>query len=301
MFSSTSLLYAVFTTAFFASAWAGKTTSVSDWGDNPSKLPEMLVYTPDKIAEKPAIIVALHPCGGTGRMYMGMTPLPSLADKLGFVILYPTSNAQQGMNCWDANTAKSLTHNGGGDSQGIAGMAVWALKTYNGDASKVFLVGDSSGAMESNVMAATYPELFAGAASYSGVPAACWAGSPISTPMSSDLSCPLGEKASTYTQKQWGDLARGCYPGYNGTRPKMMIVHGTADTAVVISLLKAQLDQWSDVLGVTFSKNVSDDPIKNWKKVVYGDGTKLVGYEVQGGGHMPAFQGEETLKFFGLM
>ncbi|KAB5571757.1 Alpha/Beta hydrolase protein [Coniochaeta sp. 2T2.1] len=221
-------------------ARAGKTQSVSNWGDNPSGLPAMLVYTPGKIAEKPAIILGLHPCSGTGQMYQSITPLPSYANKL----------------------------------------------TYNGDPSKVFVVDGSSGAMEAHVLAATYPEVFAGAASYSGVPAACWAGSPMSTPM-----CPRG------------DLARVCNPDYNGTRPKMMIVHGTAYqyTAVVISLLKAQLDQWSDVLGLCFVKNVSNDPIANWKKIVYGDGTQLVGYEVQGGGHIPAFQGDATLRFIGFL
>ncbi|KAJ4294423.1 hypothetical protein N0V90_008113 [Kalmusia sp. IMI 367209] len=261
----------------------------------------MLVYTPDKIAEKPAIILGLHPCGGTGAMYQSMTPLPSYADKLGFVLLFPTSKSQSGMNCWDAHSAKSLKHDGGGDSQGLAAMVKWALKTYNGDASKVFVVGGSSGAMETNVLAATYPDIFAGGASYSGVPAACWSGSPMSTPMSSDLSCPLGKKASTYTQQQWVDLAKGCHPGYNGTYPKMMIVHGTADTAVTINNLNAQLEQWSGVFSTSWSKNTSNDPTTNWKKITYGDGTKLVGYEVQGGGHIPAFQGDATLKFFGLM
>lgn len=111
----------------------------------------------------------------------------------------------------------------------------------------------------------------------------------------------MGQKAAEYSAQKWGDLARACYPGYDGPRPNMMIVHGTADTAVVISLLGAQLEQWSNVLDVTWSKNVSNDPIQNWKKIVYGDGTKLVGYEVQGAGHMPRFQGPTTLEFFGLM
>ncbi|KAG9228595.1 Alpha/Beta hydrolase protein [Amylocarpus encephaloides] len=287
--------------AFQTTANAGKTQQVSNWGDNPSRLPPMMVYTPDKIAEKPAIILGLHPCGGNGQQYYRMTSIPSYADRLGFIVLYPTSNSQNGMNCWDANTAKSLTHDGGGDSQGLAGMVKWALNTYNGDPSKVFAIGGSSGAMEANVLAATYPDVFNAAVSYSGVPAACWAGSPISTPFSSDLSCPLGKKASTYSAQQWGDLAKGCYPGYSGTRTRMMIVHGTSDTAVVISLLKAQLDQWSNVMGLSFSKNITNDPIMNWKKIEYGDGSKLIGYEVQGGGHIPPFQGDATMKFLGLM
>lgn len=40
-------------------ASAGKTISVSNWGDNPSHLPAMLVYTPDTIAANPAIILAV--------------------------------------------------------------------------------------------------------------------------------------------------------------------------------------------------------------------------------------------------
>lgn len=234
-------------------------------------------------------------------MYYQMTPLPSYADTHGLILLFPTSHAQSGMNCWDAHSAKSLQHDGGGDSQSLAGLVKWALEEYNGDPEKVFVVGGSSGAMESNVLAATYPDVFKGAASYSGVPAACWADSPMSTPMSPDLTCPMGQKASTFSAEQWGELARNCYPGYEGSYPKMMIVHGTADFAVTVNNLDAQLSQWSNVMGLTFSQNVTNDPIQSWKKIVYGDGTQLVGYEVQGGGHIPNFQGDETLEFFGLM
>jgi len=159
--------------ALLSAAQAGKTSSISNWGDNPSNLPAALVFTPDKIAEKPAIVLGLHPCGGTGQMYQQMTPLNSLSDRLGFIALFPTSKSQSGMNCWDAHSAKSLKRDGGGDSQGLVGLVKWALQKYNGDPSKVFVVGGSSGAMETNVLAATYPDVFNAAASYSGVPAAC--------------------------------------------------------------------------------------------------------------------------------
>ncbi|KAI0018666.1 Alpha/Beta hydrolase protein [Xylariomycetidae sp. FL0641] len=282
-------------------ALAGKLGSIPTWDDNPTSLGSSLVYTPDTMPEKPTIILGLHPCGGTGQMYYQMTNLPSYADKLGLVILYPTSKSQSGFNCWDAHSKKSLMHEGGGDSQSLAGLVNWALEEYKGDPEKVFVVGGSSGAMEANVLAATYPEIFKGAASYSGVPAACWADSPMSTPFSSDLSCPLGQKASMFTPQQWADLAKGCDPEYTGPYPKMMIVHGTADTAVTINNLKAQLDQWSTLQDLEFSKNVTNDPIANWKRIVYGDGTQLIGFEVQGGGHIPPFQGDATLEFFGLM
>lgn len=55
------------------------------------------------------------------------------------------------------------------------------------------------------------------------------------------------------------------------------------------------------VLGLTFFPNVTDDPITGWEKIVYGDRTQLVGYEVKNRLHIPAFQGDATLKFFGLL
>jgi hypothetical protein len=44
---------------FGSAVYAGKLSTVSSWGDNPSSLPSMLVYTPDKVAEKPAIILGV--------------------------------------------------------------------------------------------------------------------------------------------------------------------------------------------------------------------------------------------------
>ena len=54
-------------------------------------------------------------------------------------------------------------------------MVTYTLDKYSGDASQVFVTGSSSGAMMTNVMAATYPELFKAATAYSGVPAGCFA------------------------------------------------------------------------------------------------------------------------------
>ncbi|KAI1157603.1 carbohydrate esterase family 1 protein [Nemania serpens] len=283
-----------------AVAAAYKSSTVSSWSDNPSKLGSVIVLTPNTIASKPALILALHPCGGSGSGYQSMTTLPSQIDALNFIMIFPTSNKEDGFNCWDAFSTKSNVHGGGGDSQGLAGLTKQVIQQYGADTNKVFVIGASSGAMESNVLAATYPDIFKAAVSYSGVPAGCWLGAASSTPLATDQSCPLGSKASTYSAKQWTDLVKQAYPSYTGSYPKMMIVHGTADFAVTINNLGAQLTQWSNMAGVTFSQNVTNTPIQSWKKIVYGDGTKVVGYEVQGGGHIPPFQLGITLDWFGL-
>ncbi|KAF7299470.1 Alpha/Beta hydrolase protein [Mycena indigotica] len=289
--------------ALFAwSARAGTTMTVSNWGDNPSHLPALLVYTPTNIVSNPPIVLALHACGGSGSQFMSSFNIPAYADQLGFPILYPTSNPELGFNCWDCWSTQTNLHNGGGDSQGLAAMVGWAKTQFKSDGSKgVFIIGASSGAMMANVMAATYPDLFKGAASWSGVPAGCWLNATSSTPLTPDQTCPLGQKASTFSAAQWATLAKNADPNYSGPRPAMLIAHGTQDSAVSILNLNAQLAQWSTVLGLSFSQNITNDPTSTWKRIVYGDGTKLIGFEVAGGGHIPPFQGDAVFKFFGLL
>jgi acetylxylan esterase len=69
-----------------------------------------------------------------------------------------------------------LTHNGGGDPQGLVSVVKYALDKYNGDAPKVSACGSSSRAMMTNVLPATYPDVFSAGASFPVVPAGCWAG-----------------------------------------------------------------------------------------------------------------------------
>lgn len=131
-----------------------------------------------------------------------MTGLNRQADRLEFVVMYPTSKSHIGTSCCDTHPAKFLEYDGGGDSQGLAALTKWATEKYNADLKKVATIGVLSRAMEVNALAATHPDVFKAAGSYSGAPTTCRSGSPISNPMSSDLSCPLGEEASTYTAEQ---------------------------------------------------------------------------------------------------
>lgn len=215
-------------------------------------------------------------------------------------MLFPTSHSQNGINCWDVHSDQSLTHDGGGESESLAGLVKAAIAKYTADTNKVFVIGASSGAMEANVLAATYPDVFKAAISYSGVPAACFKGASGSTPSSPDQSCAQGQVAARTSAEQWAALARACDAGYTGSYPRMQIVHGTNDPIVVFANFQAQLDQWSTVHGVSWSTNTSNSPVSGWTRVDYGDGSIVRGYRVEGGGHIPPFQLAPTLEFFGL-
>ncbi|KAL1634818.1 hypothetical protein SLS58_010501 [Diplodia intermedia] len=117
---------------------------VPDYGDNPAGVP-MYVYVPAKLAVNPGIVVAIHYCTGNAQAYYNGSPYATLAERYGFVVIYPSSPHDG--SCWDVSSQATLTHNGGGDSNSIANMVTYAIDKYGADASKVFVTGSGSGAM----------------------------------------------------------------------------------------------------------------------------------------------------------
>ncbi|KAI1671092.1 LpqC Poly depolymerase [Pyrenophora tritici-repentis] len=288
---STPLLSSI--AAICATANSAALTRVLEWGSNPTNL-EMYIYVPDKLATNPAIILALHPCGGRGEAYAGQTKYNSLADQKGFITIFPSTKKDN--NCWEVNTAKGLSREAGGDNQGLASMVKYTIQKYKADPAKVFVTGASSGCMMTNVMSATYPDLFAAATCYSGVAAGCVAGSPGASPSTADPRCANGQIIKS--QAEWVTQAKAMYPGFSGTYPRFMTYHGTADNLVFYPNLGEQLKQWSGLLGVSFSRNLTNTPQNQYTEMLYGDGTKLIGVSCQGTGHYVQPHETEDLKWF---
>jgi len=272
---------------------------VSNFGTNPTSV-QMFIYVPDKVAANPAIIVALHPCGGSGTQWYSGTKLPSYAESQGFIVIYPQTTRYS--NCWDVNNAGSLTHGGSGDATGIISMVNYTLTKYNGNKAKVYAMGASSGAMMTNVMAGSYPDVFEAGAAYSGVAFACFAGSKGDpTPFGSNQTCAQGLQ---HTPDQWAQFVHNAYPGYTGKRTRMQVIHGMADTLVRPQAGYEQLKQWSAVLGLTNTRNVTGSSVpegSQYTQMVYGDGSQLVGYFGQGVGHFAPPNEQVMLRFFGLL
>jgi len=281
---------------FAALAQSASLKQVTNFGSNPTGL-QMYIYVPDKVAASPAIIVALHPCGGSAQGWYSQTKLPSYADQLGFILIYGGTTKQS--NCWDVQNPASLTHNGGGDAGGIVSMVNYTLQQYKGDSSKVFVMGGSSGAMMTNVMAGSYPDVFAAGAAFSGVAHACFAGAAGATPSSANQTCAQGK--IQHSAQEWGNFVRNSYPGYTGRRPRMQIFHGLSDTLVTPECARQALAQWANVLGLSLTKTNSGVPSAAYTQQVYGDGTQLQGFFGQGVGHIAPVNEPVMLKFFGLM
>jgi acetylxylan esterase len=193
----------------------------------------------------------------------------------------------------------SLTHGGGGDAGGIVNMVKYTLEQYKGDPSRVYVMGGSSGAMMTNVLAGSYPDVFEAGAAFSGTPHACFAGAPAATPASPNQTCAQGQ--IKHTAQEWGNFVRNSYPGYKGRRTRLQIFHGMADGLVRPECAQQALTQWANVLGLELTTNVSGVPSAAYTQQVYGDGTKLQGFFGKGVGHIAPVNEPLLLKFFGLI
>ncbi|MEU7384830.1 MULTISPECIES: PHB depolymerase family esterase [unclassified Streptomyces] len=279
------------------SAHAASLTEVTGFGANPSNL-RMYVYRPDSAPARPAVLVAVHYCTGSGPAFYSGTEFASLADRYGFLVVYPSATRSGG--CFDVSSPQALKRGGGSDPVGIMSMVTYAQQHYGADPARVFVAGASSGAMMTNVLLGDYPDVFKAGAAFMGVPFGCFA-----TTDGSEWNSACANGTVIRTPRQWGDLARGAYPGYTGPRPRMQVWHGTEDTTLRYPNFGEEIKQWTDVLGVSQTPAFTDHPQSTWTRTRYGGtGTQapVEAISIQGTGHTLPTSGmaARAISFFGL-
>src|SRR5690606_29229911 len=162
------LLLTVGGTALTSSASAASLVEVPNFGDNPGGL-RMHIYVPDALPADPGIVVAMHGCGGSGPGFYSGSEFASLADRYGFIVIYPTATKQTAMsNCFDVWSEGSKRRGGGTDPASIVSMVEYAQQQYGGSTERVYVTGSSSGGMETNTLLALYPDVFAAGAVFMG-------------------------------------------------------------------------------------------------------------------------------------
>lgn len=121
-----------------------------------------------------------------------------------------------------------------------------------------------------NVLAATYPDVFAAGIAYAGVPAGCFM-SADDIPDFWNSTCSTGQ--SVWTQQQWTNIVKNMYPGYTGARPKMQIYHGSVDETLNVQNYYETIKQWTGVFGysATAVSTVANYPRSPYTKYVFGD------------------------------
>lgn len=277
-------------------ATAASLVEVTGFGNNPGRM-RMHVYVPDTRPAKPAIVVAMHGCGGSGPGFYAGSEFASLAGRYGFIVIYPSAQQEAGFGkCFDTWSDAAKRRGGGSDPVSIVSMVTYVQQRYGGDPNRVFATGSSSGGMMTNEMLALYPDVFKAGAAFMGVPFNCFANAADFPPGRS--KCTGG--SMNRTPQQWGDAVRQAYPGYTGPRPRMQLWHGTADTLVPYSLLQEEIEQWTDVSGLSQAPTSTDTPRPGWDRRRYAG--KVEAYSVQGAGHsLPsAGMAASALEFFGI-
>ncbi|MGC4756644.1 extracellular catalytic domain type 1 short-chain-length polyhydroxyalkanoate depolymerase [Micromonospora trifolii] len=282
-------------------AYAASLTEVTSFGDNPGRM-RMHVYVPDNRPARPAVVVAMHGCGGSGPGFYSGSEFASQADRYGYIVIYPSATQQAGFgNCFDTWSDAAKRRGGGSDPVSIISMIRYVQQQYAADPDRVYATGSSSGGMMTNHMLALYPDVFKAGAAFMGVPFNCFANAADYPPGSSQ--CTGGNM--NRTPQQWGDAVRQAYPGYSGPRPRVQLWHGTNDTLVPYSLLQEAIEQWTNVFGLSQTPTSTDTPQANWNRRRYADsgGTVQVeAYSIQGAGHsLPsAGMAASAIAFFGL-
>ncbi|MEU9521459.1 PHB depolymerase family esterase [Streptomyces sp. NPDC048224] len=214
---------------------------VTGFGSNPGNL-GMYVYAPADLPANAPLVVAMHGCTQSASDYHAHSGWQKFADAWGFAVVYPqTGPANNSMSCFSWFDPAEDTR-GRGEAASVVQMVDHAAARYGSDRHRVFVTGLSAGGGMTADLLAAYPDVFAGGAIASGLPAQC------ATSLAAASGCQYGDQR--LTPKQWGDKVRGSYPGYTGPWPRVAIWQGTADGTVAPVNGTELRDQWTDVWGI---------------------------------------------------
>ncbi|MEW2377984.1 PHB depolymerase family esterase [Micromonospora sp. NPDC047812] len=276
-------------------ASAATLTEVTNFGPNPSNL-RMYLYVPDSVAPRPGLLVAVHYCTGTGPAMYSNTQYAALADRYGYIVVYPS--VTRSSQCFDVSSPQALRRDGGSDPVGIKSMVDHVRQRYAVDPDRIFATGISSGAMMTNVLLGLYPDVFSAGAAFSGVPFGCFA-----TTNGSEWNSECANGEVTRTAQEWGDLVRNAYPGYTGRRPRMQTWHGTNDEVLRYPNFGEQIKQWTNVHGLSQTPTYTDSPQAGYTRTRYGgsgDRAPVEAISMQGVSHNLPVDAAQAIRFFGL-
>jgi acetylxylan esterase len=182
----------------------------------------------------------------------------------------------------------------------------YTLAKYGGDATRVYAVGGSSGAIMTEAVLGVYPDVFVAGVSLMGVPCGCWAegyndvtGSGSSAQWSG--SCAGGNVSKS--GQAWGDLVRSYSPGYTGPWPRLQHWHGTADTTLNYKNVAEDIKEWTNLLGLSETPTSTDMPQSGTTHQSWKNDCGYVVYEtfaLSGVGHSVPFDGKAVAAYFGL-
>jgi poly(hydroxyalkanoate) depolymerase family esterase len=268
---------------------------VRDFGRNPGNL-RMHLYVPASVRPAPAVVVAMHGCTGSGPGFYESSEFATLADQHGFIVIYPSASKRG--NCFDVWSAASQRRNGS-DPASIVSMVNYVKKHHDANPRRIFATGGSSGAMATGALLILYPEIFTAGAAFMGIPFTCFSSEADFGP-----NTPCFTGTTNKTPREWGAQARRTNPDHPGPWPRIQLWHGTNDTLITYPVHQEQVDQWTNLHGLT-TPTTTDTPQPGWTRHRYGPRTgpaKVEAITVTAGEHNLPTTGmaRHAIEFFGL-
>jgi poly(hydroxyalkanoate) depolymerase family esterase len=220
-----------------------KLRELTKFGSNPGNL-RMFAYAPDCLPPDAPLVIALHGCTQTSAEYDNGTGWSSLADSLGFAVVYPQQQPANNLkNCFSWFSPGDIAR-GHGEALSIREMVEHAIATFASDSRRVFVTGFSAGGAMASAMLATYPEVFAGGAIIAGLPYGS------ASNVQQAFEAMFTEQG--HAAQALGDRVRAASK-HPGRWPKISVWHGTCDPIVNFSNGEDIIRQWTNVHELTDS------------------------------------------------
>ena len=256
-----------------------KIEEVTTFGSNPAGL-KMYRYVPAGIGKSAPLVVALHGCTQTAADYT-KAGWNELADKLKFYVVYPEQTTKNNsLRCFNWYGNPSNLKRGEGENESIKQMVDKMQADGSIDPKRIFVTGLSAGGAQTNIMLATWPDIFSAGAPIAGIPYGC-------AETSLDTSSCMNP-GKTMSGKAWAEKVRAAYPSFSGPWPRVQVWQGTKDALVNPSNEKETAKQWANVNGASDEPNSTDKAASVAARSVWNGASGQVAvemYAVDGAGH----------------
>lgn len=212
------------------------------------------LYTPSSYdAQQPVpLVVMLHGCTQDGQDSARGSRLNEHAERLGFIVVYPEQpQSANPLKCWNWFDAKHQSRDAGEPAL-LAGITREVLGKYRIDPHRVFLAGMSAGAAMANIVAISYPELFAAVGLHAGMEYKA---------ATTVLNARIAMNKGGPDPVQQGELAFAAM-GERARFFPVFIANGEQDQSVPPLHVKQLATQWRTIhgmIGVEYHESVTED------------------------------------------
>lgn len=128
-----------------------------------------MLYLPPAVRDGMPVVVMLHGCTQGPEDFARGTGMNALADKIGFIVVYPRQTSAANMQrCWNWFRPADQQRDKGEPAL-IAATTRQVVSECNTDAHRVYVAGLSAGGAAAAILGAAYPDIYAAIGVHSGL------------------------------------------------------------------------------------------------------------------------------------